>query len=251
MIDFTGISRASIVGRALRLPLRLLPAGMKVRIVQGPLRGRRWIVGAGVHGYWLGSYERDKQELFLKTIKPGDRVYDIGANVGFYTLLAAQQAGSSGRVCAFEPFPRNLHYLREHVRMNDLKNVDVFDAAVSDRGGTARFQEGPGTSMGKIADRPGDGSIEVRVVALDELASEGRIPPPTIVKIDVEGAEYGVLRGAETLLRNHRPVIFLATHGDDVHQQCCDFLRSIGYTLRGLPDGDPSQTDELIATFPA
>src|ERR1043165_45133 len=102
-VNFSGLSRGSFVGRIARLPLSLIPAGARMPILQGPLRGKRWVAGSHVHGGWRGSYEFEKQQMFISAIKPGAVVYDIGANVGFYTLLASRLAGPQGRVYAFEP----------------------------------------------------------------------------------------------------------------------------------------------------
>jgi hypothetical protein len=91
------------------------------------------------------------------------------------------------------------------------------------------------------------GTLEVDVVGLDELSEMGRLPAPNLIKMDIEGGEVDALVGAERILRAHRPVILLATHGWARHQECCRFLRGLGYALEGLAGGDPDATDELIA----
>ena len=96
----------------MRWPLRLAPRGRAVPILFGPARGLRWVVGVGLHGCWLGTYEWHKQRRFAREIKPGEVFFDIGANTGFYTLLAAKRTGTGGIVHAFEPNPRNLAPLR-------------------------------------------------------------------------------------------------------------------------------------------
>ncbi len=85
--------------------------------------------------------------------------------------------------------------------------------------------------MGKLSDA---GTVEVAMVSLDTAARAGQFPDPNLIKIDVEGAELGVLRGATQLLDRARPSILLATHGAEVHRQCCDFLRDAGYSLRPI-----------------
>ena len=87
------ISNRSVAGRLLRLPLALIPPALAMPVLQGPLRGYRWIVGSSNHGCWLGSYEYAKQRLFAQMVRSGDVVFDVGANVGFYTLLAACRVG--------------------------------------------------------------------------------------------------------------------------------------------------------------
>jgi hypothetical protein len=111
MLNFSAIPRHAVAGRALRLPLRLIPRSLVVPILQGPLRGARWIVGSATHGCWLGCYERAKQQGFVRILAPGQVVYDLGANVGFYTLLAARRVGPTGEVHAFEPGAENLEFV--------------------------------------------------------------------------------------------------------------------------------------------
>jgi FkbM family methyltransferase len=243
-VNFSGIPRDSAVGKLLRLHLRAIPEGTQVPILQGMLRGKRWIVGSGTHGCWLGSYEFEKRRLFERTVRPGSTVYDVGANVGFYTLLASVLVGTSGRVVAFEPVPRNLTFLREHLRLNRVQNVQVVEAAAAEREKRARFDLGPHSSMGRLSDV---GSLEVRTIGLDQLVASGELSPPDVVKIDVEGAEGSVLRGAHAVLADRRPVIFLSTHGPEVHAECTELLRSLGYRLTPIDGDDVNSSTEVLA----
>jgi FkbM family methyltransferase len=224
-----------LVGRAVRLPLRLLPSGMVVPILRGPLAGKRWTVGAGTHGCWLGTYEYSTQRRFAAAARSATVVFDVGANVGFYTLLAAVAMGPSGRVVAFEPLPRNLAHLRAHVRLNALPNVEVRACAVADASGTAAFLEGPNPSMGALAD---GGEVQVMVVAIDELTAAGSLPNPDLMKIDVEGAEARVLDGAAATIARARPLIFLSTHGEELHAHCARWLSARGYAVDALGPGE-------------
>ena len=246
-MDFSGIPAKSLVGKVLRLPLRLLPGRMKMPIMQGKLRGKKWVVGSSSHGCWLGSYEYDKQRLFSETVTPGSVVYDVGGHVGFYALLASELVGPDGRVFSFEPIQRNLQYLREHIEVNKANNVTVIAAAVSEESGTAKFNEGPSSMMGHIDT---GGTIEVKVVALDELCSTEELPPPDFIKMDIEGAEFMALKGAKDILTQQRPTIFLATHGETVHEQCCEFLRSLGYQLTPIDGNELSRSSEVLAVHP-
>ena len=97
-MNFSAISNETLLGRMLRLPFRLIPTNAQMRILQGHLRGKKWIAGSGNHGYWLGSYEYQKQRIFSEEIRPGDVVYDLGANVGFYSLLASFLVGPKARL---------------------------------------------------------------------------------------------------------------------------------------------------------
>jgi len=244
MINFSGmISYSSIIGRLLRLPLRLIPSGTVIPILQGKSKGNKWIVGSGNHGCWFGSYEYRKQILFAETITPGSVVYDIGAHVGFYTLLAARLVSPGGKVFAFEPVPQNIYFLKEHLRLNRCSNVTVFEAAVAERSGYTFFEEGQSSFTGRISS---EGTSRYQTVSIDNMVLEGRIPPPNVMKVDVEGAEMLVFSGAIATIQKYHPVIFLSTHGKDIHQICCRFLLSQGYDLGPIDGNDINGTDEIL-----
>jgi FkbM family methyltransferase len=250
-INFSGVSRQSLVGRAIRWPLGLIPRRMPVRILSGPCRGMRWIAGAATHGAWLGSYELDKQRLFVEHVRRGDVIYDIGANVGVYTLLSSVLVGDAGHVYAFEPSPQNLDFLRAHVARNRLSNVTVIEQAVGAAVGTVKFTSNRGL-MGRIDDH---GDITVPVTSIDAFVAAGH-RPPTLMKIDVEGAEADALIGAERTLRTHRPTLFLATHSflathlHEVHGRCVRFLQEIGYRVEPV-DGQPLESSSELLARPA
>lgn len=245
-MNFSGISDKSVVGGLLRLPLRLLPASARMPVLQGPLKGKRWIVGSGNHGCWLGSYECAKQKAFSERIRRGDTVFDLGANVGFYSLLASVAAGPEGKVISFEPVPRNLEYLRAHLRLNKVTNCTIWDAAVGQAEGVGSFTLGSNSSIGHL-ETDAETELKVRIVALDPLVASGQLPPPDVIKCDIEGGEYDALRGAAETLARYRPLMFLATHGHGVHENCCRFLEQVGYTLTPLDGRTIDQTDEIIA----
>lgn len=246
-MNFSSISNRSLAGKALRMPLRLIPANAPVPILQGPLRGKLWVKGSSDNGCWLGSFEYDKQRLMSSMLHAGDTVYDVGANVGYYTLLASHKVGPTGRVVAFEPLHVNVRVVQRHLRLNRLRNVSVHEVAVSDHDGRARFAPHASNAMGKLSD---SGTVEVATVSLDSLTNAAQLQDPNLIKIDVEGAEVGVLRGAAQLLGRARPAILLATHGAAIHRECCDFLRNIGYSLRPIDESISSidATDEIVAT---
>ena len=243
VINFSDISNSALLGRALRLPLRLIPKEAEVRILQGPLRGKRWIAGSSNHGCWLGSYEVAKQRKIMEFVRPGMVCWDVGANVGFYTLLFAELVGGEGRVFAFEPFPRNVELLRRHVEMNRYRNARIFPCALGDFDGETKFDPGPGSSMGHIG---AEGPLSVLCSRADTLLAAGEVEAPDVIKIDVEGGEADVLRSALRVLERH-PVIFLATHGETVHRECVELLMASGYKVHALDGGSPEGTDEILA----
>lgn len=243
-MDFSSVPNDSLMGRVLRAPLALIPKRARIPVLHGPLRGAYWIAGAHTHGCWLGSYEADKQRAFARLAYPGQVIYDVGANAGFYTLLASRLCGPSGRVVAFEPLPRNVALLREHVRLNRADNVTVLDVAVSDEPGIARFNTSLDSAQGRIA---GDGDLEVRATTLDAIVRDRIAPPPQLIKMDIEGGELSALQGAAEILRQHKPLILLATHGPEVHRACIALLRAAGYSLTALDTQSVETTDEILA----
>ncbi|WP_420125221.1 FkbM family methyltransferase [Longimicrobium sp.] len=219
---------------------------MRLPIIAGRLRGRWWLPAS--RGKILrilnGTYEREQTRLFEQLLRPGGVVLDVGANVGYYTLLASVLVGDGGSVHAFEPEPRNAEFLRRHLRINGRRNVTVRQAAVSDRAGTARFQFGTGSGTGHLAQA---GGLEVRTLRLDDYCAEHALVPAAL-KIDVEGAEMSVLMGARETLARHRPTIFLSTHGAEVHAASLALLHGLGYQLRPILGGDVQSTTEVLAT---
>jgi FkbM family methyltransferase len=240
-------SHTTFVGSLLRLPLRAIPASAKVRVLTGPLRGAVWIRGAATHKCWLGAYEHKKAKLFANHIDSGNTVFDVGAHVGFYTILAARRTGSGGEVAAFEPLPRNVEFLRRHVHLNKLSNVTVVQAAVAESDGSSGFSISESFFEGYLDER---GPVQVQTVSLDTFVEAGNARLPNVIKIDVEGAELEVLKGARRVLTSARPIIFVATHGQDVHRACCSFLSSMGYSVAPI-DTDMIDASREVLAIPA
>jgi FkbM family methyltransferase len=207
-------------------------------ILTGPLRGMKWIKGSGNNGHWVGTYELAVQGTFKRFIRPGQVVYDIGAHVGFYTILAAHLAGSEGQVYAFEPFPPNYGYLNRHVQLNGLRTVATYKQAVSDRAGALVFQPGENTYTGHLVEKaPGPGDMAVNVVTIDGLIASGNFPPPDFVKIDVEGFEMNALRGMERLIQKNQPIIQVSAT-ERQSPNVFAFLRANGYRINKVTEND-------------
>jgi FkbM family methyltransferase len=242
MFDLSGISNKSLIGRLLRLPLKLIPGNKIMPVLQGPLKGKKWIVGSGTHGYWLGSYELEFQKKFSGYIKEGSVVYDLGANAGFYSLLASVLTGENGKVFAFEPVKANLDFLYKHIELNGINNIKVVPKAVADIDGVLKFGLGSSSFTGRI---DAQGRTEVEAVKLDTFIRDN--PKPDVIKIDIEGGESKALIGAKVLLRNYKPVIFLATHGRGVHTHSVQFLNYYGFETESLNEKPLKETDLIIA----
>jgi FkbM family methyltransferase len=238
----------SAFGKLVRLPLKLIPPDLEIPILMGPMRGIKWISDSSNATCWMGVYESEKQRAFCNLVRPGQVLFDLGANVGFYTLLASRIVGDRGRVIAFEPAKRNISYLHRHLAMNRITNCDVREAAVSSKDGISHFDISTLPVTGRISSERADSGYDVSTVTLDGLAGSGSIPAPNVIKCDIEGGEFEALLGARETLRKYRPVILLATHGDEVHSRCCQLLTQLGYSVKSLAEKDDiTTTDELLA----
>lgn len=212
-----------------------LGAGLRMRV--SPLdENGRWVY---VHGLERG--ERITRQ-FVRLLRPGDHVIDVGANVGYFTLVAAHLVGPTGGVHAFEPSPQVCPWLRVNARLNPALNICVHQRAVADRGGGVRFHAAPcdRTGYSSLRDLGAEtaGVTTVEAVALDDLLDE--LPPVRLVKIDVEGAEWLVLQGMRRLLERDRPHLvceiddgFLRELGADA-EGICGFLRDADYDLHRI-----------------
>jgi FkbM family methyltransferase len=239
LLNLAALSNTSILGRLSRYPLRILPQSLVVPILQGPARGKRWIVGAQRHAFWLGSYEPEMQKTIANSVTSGSVFYDIGANVGFYSLLASGLV-RDGRVFSFEPLPTNVEYLRKHLALNAAENVDVMELAISNEVGPAFFRKEKTGAMGRLEET---GSATVFTSTIDHLLQENRIAPPSYIKMDIEGAELRALLGARNCFMVHKPTLFLATHSRELTRECSDLLRQWRFELShiGLPGEDRAE----------
>lgn len=232
-----------------RLGRALLRRWLKNRnsvIADGVGAGLRLNPGRSNHAYVLGTNELAVQEVMARYLRPGGVFYDIGANIGFFTVIASYRAGPSGRVHAFEPVPENARVIRLNVGLNDFTNVCLHELAVSSASGPGELfvsNYSGGSTLSK-ADMPPDfiGTAEVRLASIDDLLAAKEIRPPDLVKIDVEGAELAVLKGMSRTIRDHRPIILFeidaagAREHDRKKGECDAFLLERRYHLEALPE---------------
>ena len=188
--------------------------------------------------YWLGTYELDLQAAVADLVGPGMLVYDVGANIGYISLLLARRVGAAGHVYAFEALPANLERLRLNLELSGLAaRVTVVPAAVIEKKRPARFLVGPSGGMGKAAGSAGrqdvvySQTLEVNGLSLDEFVYADGNPPPQVVKMDIEGGEVLALPGMSRLLVAARPSILLELHGPEAARLTWDTLLAAGYRL--------------------
>ncbi len=155
--------------------------------------------------YAAGYPDWAEMSFLSHLLRPGDGFVDVGANIGVYTLLAASRVGREGRLACFEPGALALLRLRENLSLNGIHNAEVFPAAALHRAGTVRFDEAGSTTGHVVADAEAAG-VEVPCVRLDDVLAGGS---RAAGKMDVEGAEPLALRGAERLLAEMNPPVWL------------------------------------------
>jgi len=179
-------------------------------------------------------------------VRPGDLVYDVGANLGLYTRFLVTALGA-GRVVAFEPSADNRILLAQNLALAGIEaRVTVLPSAIADTDGTAEFQvddrqstsgtlsrvTGGGPSVGRSNLGLGPLTAQVACRSLDSLVAEG-LPKPDVIKVDVEGAEALLLRGACDLLRGTGPRLLIELHGAEVTREVLPILADLGYACAG------------------
>jgi FkbM family methyltransferase len=155
---------------------------------------------------YFGLFEPRETRLLAELLSPGDTFIDVGAHIGWFTTLAARRVGAAGHVIACEPYPPNATILKENLARNDCINVRVVEAALGAHQGTISLAKAGGDSGGVTAlDWAWDGQVEVPMTTLDEI-SDG-LGAVTIMKVDVEGWEAQILRGATKTLAQTKYVL--------------------------------------------
>jgi FkbM family methyltransferase len=225
----------------------IAPVGLtEVKISSGRMQGLRMVLDMqSEKDYWLGTYEIDLQAVLGEMIQTGWIAYDVGANIGFFSLLLATLVGENGRVFAFESLPGNVNRLKGNLAVNDLSSqVTVVQAAVIDHTGPVKFLLGPSGAMGKVLGSAGRVDIHAQVIevtgiSLDDFVYHQENPAPNVIKMDIEGGEVLALEGMIRLLVEARPLLFLELHGEEAAKTTWDILVKAGYELRKLESGLP------------
>jgi FkbM family methyltransferase len=190
-----------------------------------------------------GVYEPFETRLLTERVNAGDTVLDIGANIGYYTLIAADLVGPDGRVYAFEPDPGNFDLLEKNVRLNAFTNVVLVNKAVSNADGEARLYLADGNwGWHRIYETPdARGHIPTELVALDSFFDDEDLGANLVIKLDIEGAEVGAVQGMSRLIQRHRCVTLFTEflpHGleqfGSSDREYFDLLRDLGFTIHHI-----------------
>ncbi len=226
--------------RLLLAVLFRLERGKTVISPAGPpgLRFRMRLSWQGHTTYALGAYEQEVIEVLRQDLRPGDTCLDVGGHLGYYCLLMARIVGPEGRVITFEPIQENFDVLKENIELNQAANVVLVNAALGESPGYVSLIRPNAEALSWTPSAQGyavegqQSASTVSVNTLDEyLLREGL--RPSLIKIDVEGAELHVLRGAMETLQTIRPAVFVEIHGwgDATSREVLDLFSSIQYSV--------------------
>jgi len=153
-----------------------------------------------------GDFGREKNilELLISRVRPGEVVLDVGSNLGIFTILLAKKVGQSGRVIAVEPGKKIFLHFQENVKLNNLKNITSFNLALGNKEEETKLFLGQVAGASSMAYKPdgSEGFEIIKVKTADQLIKENNLPIPNVVKIDVEGFEYNVIKGMSSTLNN-------------------------------------------------
>lgn len=200
-------------------------------ILSGAGRGMRINLHGSAVAFATGVAERPLQGALAAELRPGATFFDIGANVGYVTLIAARLVGPSGRVVAFEPVPENVAAIRENLALNGIDWVEVHETAVARERGRAALIISDVSAFSRLASvnvpTGARETIEVQVISIDEFMASPGAPVPDVIKIDVEGAELEVLEGMRETLAAHRPVLLCEVH--DCNSEYVALVDALGY----------------------
>ena len=201
-------------------------------------------VPLGWHVAFFGTYEPEVREIFRALLPVGGVAVDVGANVGWHTLLMARLVGEGGHVLAVEPNPSVRACLQENLNLNRFRHVEVVPDALADADGTAEFiapeADNPGAGDGHVVCATEIGErqvIGVETRRLDTILSAMLVERLDLIKIDVEGFEWPVLMGGEQTIARFRPhVVFeyveeYSARGRGTPQVLEDFFRKHRYRL--------------------
>lgn len=238
-------------GRARTLLSRLLFANQGCAVIRsGLLAGHRIYAPLNERmAFGMGSYEPQVMAECEKIIGADCTFYDIGAHIGFFSMLAAKKGA---RVFSFEANPDNIARLRQNIAANGFEKVTAVAQAVAETSGYLEFATFGFSLVGSIAcaATPSDAVIiKVPSVSLDHFVYEAANPPPTLMKIDVEGAEGEVLRGAKRLLQQHRPILLIEIHSAEQQAAVVAQTDPLGYKWRRLDSVSPILEAKEVGQF--
>lgn len=250
LLGLERLRRRNPVVRVLLAPPRWWLRRGSIRVEAGLAEGLRLSLAhipvSHAHAGLLvsGLLELPVQEAIRRLLAEGEVLYDVGANVGFFALAGARLVGQAGAVYAFEPVPANAAAIRRGAELNGIANLEVVEKAAGRAAGRDSLLLVEDLSWSHLESRGPHprttDKVEIEVVAIDDLVAGGRLRPPQLVKIDVEGSEIDVLAGMRTTIEQHRPAIVCELH--DTASRFVETMDGLGYEISNL-EGKESVLD--------
>lgn len=209
----------------------IFPLGSIQKIYKGYLKGYKMKVTT--NSLWsplIGGWEPTMQKIMVNVVKPGQTVYDLGANNGLHGLLLSRLVGEKGLVVNFEPFAANIIEIDENYEMNKIVNYRNVQAAVADKEGIVNFSMGVHSKQGAISEDNSDDSdcVKVPSITLDSFIDAGN-PGPSFIKMDIEGAEGAALSGFSKNIEKYFPDMVIELHNPVQDREVGYFLKSHQY----------------------
>lgn len=207
------------------------PLGSIQKIRTGYLKGYRILLTE--NSLWsplIGKFEPAMQKIMVNLIRPGQVVYDIGANNGLHGLLMAGLVGQKGMVYNFEPLEENVVEIDKNFATNHITHYRNVTAAVSGRDGTETFVLAGHHKQGSISQEAGEGAkkVVVKSITLDTFIREGN-PGPAFIKMDIEGAEGAALNGFANTIQQYHPIMVIELHTPEQDLEVGKFLQAHKY----------------------
>lgn len=207
-----------------------------VTVREGPGQGLELYIAPRFHrNYWNGAVESEVQQSLQQFLKPGMVVYDVGAHIGFFSLIAARLVGPTGTVIAFEANPTVVEYTRLHRDRNACNHMYVLGRAVWSANQDVCFDDGDSSminGMGHIVTMNTPNTIVIPTITLDDIST--LFAPPDFIKMDIEGAEIEALKGAEHVFTTLRPILLCELHGSEAAAFVSAFLERHQYTYQWM-----------------
>ena len=202
-------------------------------------------------GFYVRDIEVETSQYIQHTLNSGDCFWDIGANLGFFSMLASQCVGSTGQVHSFEPTPESFQRLAEHIEMNSMKNITAHNCALSDYNGFASINSPDKVNHGmNFISKHEDGQIIV------QIGDDMSLMPPTLIKIDVEGSEPQVIKGLSQTIAKHLPKLIIEfsepwlNRFNTICEELRDLILSLGPYQCSYPYKGKTQPVDLTHGFP-
>lgn len=238
-----------------KLAVHLLPEEVETRVGNS-----RFVFRPKIDGLWYLNFsdaEPGVDRVLRENLKEGDTFIDIGAHIGYYSILARNIVGESGKVIAFEPNPESYKLLKKNFEMNEYTNCIAENIALSDEIGFVKLFIGKyrddSSSLFLVENVDKNRYVTVKTMTFDKYCEMYKISP-NFIKIDAEGAEYRILRGITKVIDIHKPNLLIEIHPKHLESQeisirsLFDFLMKKGYKIQLVREGgcDAISVDELV-----